>query len=306
MSRLKLVGKAMMLINGAFNGLDQTLGQFGSYEVLSIVAKLGDAAGYSAGESMGGGVFGKQASGEHVVGAAGIEGEFGRAEIYRTVELQMRSSKSWLSQSQWHTSARRASATLLCGWLGAGRFSEASRARHVGIRASVLVFSRLVCCRRRPISWLRIASSWPGAVKHDEGVFPVMTGRLDDEEERRWAECHQPGVVALAVLSDDDGLAGRSLCIIQTEHDVTFRRNSDRSEADLLNCNTQGLEAWAPAPTLFVAKARTQAGKAAPQDTLRAQKAGRAHQSYACGITRKQSAAILSRLPSRNPSQDSC
>lgn len=142
--------------------------------------------------------------------------------------------------------------------------------------------------------------------KHDEGVFPVMTGRLDDEEERRRAECHQPGVVALAVLSDDDGLAGRRLRIIQTEHDVRFRRNSDRSEADLLNCNTQGLEAWAPALTLFVAKARTQAGKAAPQDTFRAQKAGRARQSYACGITRKQSAAILSRLPSRNPSQDSC
>ncbi|MCA3364448.1 MAG: hypothetical protein INF79_02395 [Roseomonas sp.] len=40
MSRLKLVGKAMMLINGAFNGLDQTLGQFGSYELLSIERSL--------------------------------------------------------------------------------------------------------------------------------------------------------------------------------------------------------------------------------------------------------------------------
>jgi hypothetical protein len=45
-----------------------------------------------------------------------------------------------------------------------------------------------------------------GCGQHDKGIVPVMAGRLHDNEDRRWAECREQGIIACAILGDGNVL----------------------------------------------------------------------------------------------------
>ncbi len=304
MASLELVGRAVVLADGALGGLDQRLGQFVPDEVPAIVAQLGDTARGCAGEGMCGRVFGEQAGGELAVEGPDVAGEFRKAEIDHAVQLAD-AVVEILAQPVAVADQLAQSLGDLVVQVGGGRAlleGQAGEAGGIdGVGLGAFEAGLLEAAGDQRVEERHVMA---GRGEHGEEVFPVMAGRLHDDEDGWRPERAEQGVVALAVLGDGDGLADRGACVVETGEDVALGRDIDPCEHDPSCCNRQRLEASAPAFMPILVEARTRAGKAVPQDPVRAWNAGRGHQSHARGMTPKRAAATLSQLPTRNLSQE--
>ena len=304
MSGLQLIGGSMMLTDRMLGGLDQGMCQVGSDEVSSIIAQPGDAAGCGAGKGMRGGVFGEEAGGEHAVEAANVAGELGKAEIDQTMELANAIIEILAQPVTVADQLPQGLGDFVVQMGGGGSLFEGEACKARGIKGIGL--------GAREVGFLEAAGDQrveqrhvvAGCGQHDKEIFPVMAGRLHDDEDRRPAECREQGIIACAILGDGDGLANRGPRVIKTGEDVAFGCDINPCEHDPSCCNRQRLEASAPAFKLVLVKARMQAGKAAPQDTVRARNAGRGRQSHLRGPTPKRVTATLSQLPTRNLSRE--
>ena len=142
----------------------------------------------------------------------------------------------------------------------------------------------------------------PGGGQYNEQVLPVVSGRFHDDQDGRRAKRFEQGVVALAVLGDGHGLADRRAILVEAGERVAFGCDIDAGE-HTLSLHGQWPGASEPAIMLTLVQARTQAGKAWPQDTVRALIAGRGRQSHERGQSHERAAATLSQQPVRNLSR---
>ena len=143
----------------------------------------------------------------------------------------------------------------------------------------------------------------PGGDERGVEVLPVMPGRLHDDQRRRRPERGERGLVALTVLGDRHRPADRRTPGVQTRQHVALGCDVDACEHGPFSLRSRRRGASEPALMLTLVQARTQAGKAWPQDTVRARNAGRGRQSHTRGPSPEPPAATLSQQPMRHLSR---
>ena len=144
----------------------------------------------------------------------------------------------------------------------------------------------------------------PGDGQHGEEVLPVVPGRLHGDQRRRRPERREQRVVAAAILRDRHGPPDRRAGRVEPRQHVALGCDVDACEhGPSFAARRRG--ASEPTPMLTLVQARTQAGKAWPQDTVRARSAGRGRQSHSRGRSLNPLTATPSQQPVRHLSRGS-
>ena len=258
--------------------------------------------GRSAGEGLRGGISGEQAGGEHAVEAADVAGELGEAEIDQAMQLADAVVEVLAQPVAMADQLAQGLGDLVVQMGGFGALLEGEAGEAVGVDGVGLGALEAAVLEAPGDERVEQRDLVPGGGQHGEQVLPVMAGGLHDDEDGRLAERLEQDVVAGAVLGDRHGLADRRALVVHAREHVALGCDVDAGE-HAPSVRGQRPGASEPVLMLTLVQARTQAGKAWPQDTVRALSTGRGRQSHRRGQRLKRATATLSQQSMRNLSR---
>ena len=299
---LQPVCRPVVLANGAFCGLDQLRGAFGSDPVAPIVAQLGQPLRRGAGEIVRGGAFGKECARQHAVQPAHVAGELGKAQVHQAVELadavvEVLPDTVAMADQLAHRLGRGIVQLRRLGPLLEGETGDARGVDRVGLGALQRAVLEAAGLER-----IEQGDVMAGGGENGVEVLPVMARRFHGDQHRRRPEQAQQRVIALPVLGNGHWLAKRHALRVQAREHVALRGDVDSSKHGTLLPDI-GLRASEPASMPALVQARTPA-RQAPPDTVRAKNAGRGRQSHCRGRCLHRDAATLSQRPPHHISQE--
>ena len=199
-----VIGRPVMVADGALGLVDELAGQFGSDTVTAIVAQLGDPMGRSLFEIARGRTLGQQAGGRHGVEAVDVAGDLGKAEIDQAVKLAHAVVEVLLNAGAMMDEFAQGlgSAVVRPGWGGSLFVGEMRQALGIdGVGLGALEAAVLKTARHGGVEHHHVV---PGGGQGGEQLLPGVPGCLQGG---RGAERLQQLVVALPVVGDGQGLA---------------------------------------------------------------------------------------------------